>query len=244
MKQVVSLSGGKDSTAMLLMMLERGEQVDEAVFFDGGWEFPEMYEHIDRLKNDVGVPITTLTPEHPFDWYMFEYVISKGNHKGQVGKGFPRPFARWCTCIKNTTIGKWARSQGAGTVQCIGIAADENRPMKDGFRYPLVEWGVTESDALAYCLEHGYDCGGLYEHMDRASCWCCPLQSLKSARALRKFHPELWTELMDMERRCASAALGTNNITFRVDYSAEQLEERFAREDAQTSIEWLRDGAE
>ena len=29
---VVSLSGGKDSTAMLLMMLERGMQIDDILF--------------------------------------------------------------------------------------------------------------------------------------------------------------------------------------------------------------------
>lgn len=33
LQQIVSLSGGKDSTAMLLMMLERGEDVIEAVSF-------------------------------------------------------------------------------------------------------------------------------------------------------------------------------------------------------------------
>jgi len=31
MNQIVSLSGGKDSTAMLLMMLEKGEQIDGIV---------------------------------------------------------------------------------------------------------------------------------------------------------------------------------------------------------------------
>lgn len=47
---VVSLSGGKDSTAMLLMLLERGEPVADVVFFDTGWEFPEMYEHLEKLE--------------------------------------------------------------------------------------------------------------------------------------------------------------------------------------------------
>ena len=40
---VVSLSGGKDSTAMLLMLLERGEPVADVMFFDTGSEFLEMY---------------------------------------------------------------------------------------------------------------------------------------------------------------------------------------------------------
>lgn len=37
-ENVVSLSGGKDSTAMLLMMLDRGVRVDEAVLGRAGSE--------------------------------------------------------------------------------------------------------------------------------------------------------------------------------------------------------------
>lgn len=36
MKHIVKFSGGKDSTAMLLMMLERGLPVDEIIFCDTG----------------------------------------------------------------------------------------------------------------------------------------------------------------------------------------------------------------
>ena len=46
---VISLSGGKDSTAMLLMMLERGEPIADIMFFDTGWEFPQMYEHLIKI---------------------------------------------------------------------------------------------------------------------------------------------------------------------------------------------------
>ena len=38
MNNVISLSGGKDSTAMLHMMLERGESIHSVLFFDTGWE--------------------------------------------------------------------------------------------------------------------------------------------------------------------------------------------------------------
>lgn len=43
MKQIVQLSGGKDSTAMLLMMLERNMPVDEILFCDTGVEFPAIF---------------------------------------------------------------------------------------------------------------------------------------------------------------------------------------------------------
>lgn len=44
-KYVLSLSGGKDSTAMLLRLLEEKRPVDLILFCDTGLEFPQMYEH-------------------------------------------------------------------------------------------------------------------------------------------------------------------------------------------------------
>ena len=43
----VSYSGGKDSTAMLLHMIELQEQIDEVMFCDTFKEFPAMYKHIE-----------------------------------------------------------------------------------------------------------------------------------------------------------------------------------------------------
>lgn len=83
---VVSLSGGKDSTAMLLMLLERGEPVADVVFFDTGWEFPEMYEHLEKLEAFTGLKITRLRPrmpigvetdKSPFDWMLSEYPVAR-----------------------------------------------------------------------------------------------------------------------------------------------------------------------
>ena len=47
---IVSLSGGKDSTAMLLRMLEEGWPVDLILFCDTGLEFDGMYHHIEKLE--------------------------------------------------------------------------------------------------------------------------------------------------------------------------------------------------
>lgn len=41
----VSLSGGKDSTAMLLLMIERGLPINTVLWADTDMEFPEMYDH-------------------------------------------------------------------------------------------------------------------------------------------------------------------------------------------------------
>ena len=76
---VVSFSGGKDSTAMLLHMLELGERIDEVICCDTYKEYPEMYVHIEKIKKVVesqGVKFTTLRAERSFDEYMFEFIPS------------------------------------------------------------------------------------------------------------------------------------------------------------------------
>jgi 3'-phosphoadenosine 5'-phosphosulfate sulfotransferase (PAPS reductase)/FAD synthetase len=54
LEHIVSFSGGKDSTAMLLMMLEKNMPIDEIIFCDTGKEFPQMYEHIEKVQKYVG----------------------------------------------------------------------------------------------------------------------------------------------------------------------------------------------
>jgi len=53
MEHVVSLSDGKDSTAMLLMMLERNMPIDYIVFVDTTKEFPQVYRHLDKLGKHI-----------------------------------------------------------------------------------------------------------------------------------------------------------------------------------------------
>ena len=52
-KHIVSFSGGKDSTAMLLMMIENNK-IDEIIFLDTTVEFPQMYEHIEKVEKYIG----------------------------------------------------------------------------------------------------------------------------------------------------------------------------------------------
>jgi len=99
---VVAFSGGKDSTAMLHMMLSRHEPIHSVVFFDTGWEFPEMNSHIAAVERKTGISILRLQPEHSFDYWLLRrpVVARKGPKKGQVhriGYGWPSLHRRWCT---------------------------------------------------------------------------------------------------------------------------------------------------
>lgn len=100
----------------------------------------------------------------------------------------------------------------------------------------LVEWGITEAQALQICYDRGYDWNGLYEIYHRCSCWCCPFQRIDELRKLRHHHPELWQRLIDLDRR-AIAQFGENPLgKFKQNWTVEQLEQRFATEDRQIAV--------
>ena len=85
--KVLSFSGGKDSTAMLLRMLELGQQIDEIVFSDTGFEFPELYDYIKRVEKYIDRKVTILQPNKNFkEW--FNGKVTRGDNKGKV-RGFP-----------------------------------------------------------------------------------------------------------------------------------------------------------
>ena len=182
--------------------------IDCVLYADTGMEFPEMYDHLakldDLLYRERGIHITTLRHPHGFEWLMFdvpqqqERAIQRRISMGQplTGYGWPGMKVRWCTGqLKTHLIIKEANrlKKERNALHYIGIAADEAHRCKPDpkNRYPLVEWGVTEAQALQICYDRGFDWGGLYETYHRCSCWCCPLQRIEELRKLRRHHPEL-----------------------------------------------------
>lgn len=212
MINIISLSGGKDSTAMLLIMLEKKIPVDHIVFFDTGWEFPGLIKHLDKLEKYIDREIVRLKYKTSFDEGFKKYGFASFNY-------------RWCTGRKIDTIKKFSNKHKPNT-QWIGFGYDENKRIKKtiGYCYPLVDWKVTEEDALKYCYDKGFDWDGLYKKFRRVSCWCCPLQPLKELKALWLYFPEYWLRLIDMQKQC--------KWQFRKDHTLEELDERFRKEES------------
>ena len=105
----VGLSGGKDSSALLLLMLEKGMPIDSVIFADTGMDFPEMAAHIAKLDallyRERGIHITTLRHPHGFEWLMFDEPKQKPScleRRARLGvppygNGWPGIKVRWCT---------------------------------------------------------------------------------------------------------------------------------------------------
>ena len=110
---------------------------------------------------------------------------------------------RWATSEKLRAIKKYI----GNNYDYVGIAADEMHRLEKEKRpnriLPLVDWGITEAQALQYCYDRGFywEENGLYlyEILDRVSCWCCGNKNLKELYNIYRYLPEYWTKLKELQ---------------------------------------------
>lgn len=220
LKYIVSFSGGKDSTAMLLMMIEKGIQIDEVINIDTTKEFPAMYRHIEKVKGLIyPIPMTIIPIK--FDYWFGEHIKTRGKNKGKLGYGWCDFRNRWCTALKREAVKKYLK--GKDYIDYRGIAFDEKHRTKNNkteinIKYPLVEWKITETQALEYCYSKGFDWCGLYNEFVRVSCYCCPLSRIGELKTLYNKYPKLWNQIKKMDK--------LSYRQFRSDYSFEELEKK------------------
>lgn len=200
-ERVVAFSGGKDSTAMLLRLLELGERIDRIVFADTGFEFPELYEYIKRIEKHIGRKVEIVKPETTFEEW-FSGKVTRGELEGEV-RGFPGRLHP-CYWTREAKIKPLEKLQKDAEIVYVGIAYDEKERMssdpKSKIRYPLVEWKWTEQDCVNYLNKLGL-LNPLYVNFNRLGCWFCPKQGINSLYVLWKLYPDLWSRLKDWERR-------------------------------------------
>ena len=110
-----SISFGKDSTAMLLLLIKKKYPLDEAVFYNTGMEFQAIYHVRDLIVpylQSLKIKYTELHPEKPFLWNMFERPVCKRGtdiiHK--YGYSWCGGTCRWGTSMKLAALKKHTRN--------------------------------------------------------------------------------------------------------------------------------------
>lgn len=231
-KHIVNFSGGKDSTAMLIRMLEENMQVDEIIFCKVmatqsiGAELPEMYEYINRIDKYIqckyNKKITVITQEKSFEDYFYTKK-TRGKRKGQI-YGFPAILSSWCnTRLKVNILKKYLNTKG-NYISYIGIAADEPKRLKrlkDNECSMLEKWNMTEKDCLEFLKKRNLD-NPLYKNHKRLGCWFCPKQNIKTLEILKNEYPELWEKLLQWQR--------DSPFPFRINTTVYDLDKRFTKE--------------
>lgn len=225
-KYIASVSFGKDSLAMLLLLIEKSYPLDEVVFYDTGMEFQAIYNIRDMILpilNHHGIKYTELKPKEPFLYKMFEKPVNglNGLHYGYSWCGGR---CRWGTSDKINII----RSYCQDSYQYIGIAFDELNRLEKAVSplklFPLIEWKMTESECLRYCRNKGFfwkenNDIDLYDILDRVSCWCCCNKNLKELENIYNHLPDYWEKLKQLQSK-TNRPMKQNNTVY-------DLEKRF-----------------
>lgn len=216
-KYIASVSFGKDSLAMLLMLIEKRYKLDEVVFYDTGMEFQAIYDTRDRIKQLLekkNIKYTELQPKEPFLYKMLEKEVHKRDGTIQYGYGICGGRCRWGTSEKNNTISKYLKSQyGQDYREYIGIAADETKRIEkertEHKLLPLVDWNMTEKKCLEYCYSKGFEWKEsykennirLYDILDRVSCWCCGNKNNKEIENMFLYLPQYWRQNIELLKK-------------------------------------------
>lgn len=192
-RHILSLSGGKDSTALAIYLRDRISDL-EYVFCDTGEELPETYEYLDQLEAFLGKHITRLNPDRPFEHYL------------QIYRGvLPDARARWCT--RKLKIEPFERFIGEQPcVNYIGIRSDESH--RKGYistkpnitaRYPFIEDGINKEDVVRILQESGLGMPAYYKWRSRSGCYFCFFQQRVEWVGLLENHPDLYSRAMQYE---------------------------------------------
>lgn len=240
---IASVSFGKDSLAMLLLILDdldRGGHrypLDEVIFFDWGMEFQAIYANRDKIKSmlaDRDIKFTELHYDSSFMYNFCEREVHKKDGSIQHGYSWCGGRTRWGTDRKNATIKKYYKTlPDKDIIEYVGIAADETsriqRALDKGQVLPLVDMDITEADALSLCYQRGFNWEEngveLYNIMDRVSCWCCKNNNLRELKNMFLYLPDYWERLKSLQEKTSFPYKDYKNTK-----TVLELEERFRKE--------------
>lgn len=241
MKYIASCSFGKDSLAAIIVAEEHGHHIDEAVYcrvmFDDkiSAEFPEHEEFIygkaiPMLESRYGIKTNIVQAKRTY-CDCFSKIYQKGKRVGRIW-GWPTLWKPWCNgMLKLKPIEAWEKNTEEH-VHVVGIAADEGKRIErqraKGTFMPLVEYGVTETEAFEICRRADLLSPAYNNGRERLGCWFCHNQRLAELRRLRKEYPELWSRLLELDT--------VSPVRFKPTSTLKQLDDRFADENAQISI--------
>jgi len=201
---IASFSGGKDSTAVALWLIEQGIDF-RPVHCDTGWEHPETEEYIKYINQTVfaGRLIVLKNPKYPNG--MVDLIRSKGS--------FPSRLRRFCTeALKIEPLHSYLETLDDGDITVYqGIRADESlRRSKmtksdwsdegGGYRIerPIFNWSADE--VFAIHKRHGVKPNPLYlQNAGRVGCAPCIMVSLRELKALLISDPTLEDRLVALE---------------------------------------------
>jgi 3'-phosphoadenosine 5'-phosphosulfate sulfotransferase (PAPS reductase)/FAD synthetase len=195
---VLSLSGGKDSSALAVHMKDRVPEM-KYVFCDTKKELKETYHYLDRLEAFLGKEIIKLCDDRGFDHWLRVY----GNY-------LPSSNMRWCTkMLKIKPFERWVEQElkNEPVVMYVGIRADEDQrkayvSTKPNITaaYPFRDDGIDAEGVRRILEKAGLGLPAYYDWRTRSGCYFCFFQRRVEWVGLLEHHPDLYQLAKEYEK--------------------------------------------
>ena len=200
MKVLISFSGGKDSTSLILWAKEQGIlDASDVVYCDTGWENPLTYDYIKYVGEQLGKEIITLQPDLNF----LELAKKK--------KRFPSSQARFCTEeLKLKPMKKYIEQYLPECEILVGVRAEESfsrsklpeRAFADYYGCdmvrPLIKW--TWQQVFDIMKRHNIEPNPLYKNgMKRVGCFPCIMSGNQELKNMFERYPDSLAKLTEAE---------------------------------------------
>lgn len=181
-----SVSGGKDSLYMLMLILSRPDKypLDGVVHFELEIDYPFIKDVVNLMREKVtalGIPFVSVRPN--MSWFDLEKRF-----------GMPSRRARWCNSPYKMDAKKqlqnYLKTKGCELISYIGFCADEvSRFKEDKNIYPLVNENIIESTILEWAKTEPIF-NDYYKFNKRCGCMYCPMASMQSLAYLNVYYPK------------------------------------------------------
>ena len=221
---VLSFGAGTQSTAMVLLAIEKRILIDLIVFADTGAETPAVIEHAVKMqelvKNETNIPFIIAYPKQGaienIENYLygsgtrnvFPFWVKSGLLKRQCTGDFKIiPIQKAIREYLGIKPGKHFPKKELHVNMSLGITTDEIMRAKDNItkwitnKYPLLELGWDRQDAIKYCSQHGIK-------PPRSACFFCPYKNKNEWNELSEQEPNLYKKAVEYDNRLRE--VGTN----------------------------------
>lgn len=205
-KNLISFSGGKDSTALILWAKENLKEFD-TVFCDTKWEHPITYDYIDYINKTLLDNKLITVCSDKYDGFV-DLTIKK--------KCMPSSMSRFCTTeLKLEPMKNYINSIRGNYPRIniyLGVRADESfkrsllaeNVFDDEYynawiKRPLLKW--TAKDCFDLMKKWNIEPNPLYKKgMKRVGCMPCIMSNQKDMKQIFLQFPEVESKLIELEK--------------------------------------------
>lgn len=220
MKTYISWSGGKDSTASIILAHKHKIPIDliiislpyfdkkKGIYADHPLHIKFVFEYAIPLFESWGYKVKVVSSDKDYKYWFFKRRGNKCKNAEYNGKLYGWLLGGMCKMNEEKTnpIKEFTEKlDRGGWKSIVGIGIEETERLERLHKRLnqislLEQYGYTCEMAKTLCLEYNL-LSPYYEHISkRQGCWFCPNSPIGELAKLQTDYPELWQELLNLNK--------------------------------------------